>query len=279
MPGRRPRGRAGRRRGARRGGADRRWRLGGKVGSGAPAAHGAAIQRFDVHSRYVHDTLGQVAAAPAGGGAGRPLLVFLHGRGGRGPESDSNADFYAALGQARRPGAERLCPPTAATTPTTTAACSGDWNRYMLDEVIPEAVAPPARRPEAHRDRRHLDGRLGALPAGAAAAADVLRGRRPLGGVVAARAARPRRVRRRRRRTSPATTHRPARGARARAVGARAALARRRHRRPVPCRRAMRSPPRCTSRCTTPPGGHNGDYWRAHYARYLRFYATALARC
>jgi enterochelin esterase-like enzyme len=27
------------------------------------------------------------------------------------------------------------------------------------------------------------------------------------------------------------------------------------------------------------PGEHNGDYWRAHMARYLRFYADALARC
>jgi enterochelin esterase-like enzyme len=27
------------------------------------------------------------------------------------------------------------------------------------------------------------------------------------------------------------------------------------------------------------PGAHEGDYWRAHYARYLRFYADALAAC
>ena len=26
-------------------------------------------------------------------------------------------------------------------------------------------------------------------------------------------------------------------------------------------------------------GGHDGDYWRAHYKRYLRFYAAALAAC
>jgi hypothetical protein len=29
----------------------------------------------------------------------------------------------------------------------------------------------------------------------------------------------------------------------------------------------------------TYPGAHEGAYWRAHYAQYLRFYATALARC
>jgi len=27
------------------------------------------------------------------------------------------------------------------------------------------------------------------------------------------------------------------------------------------------------------PGGHDGDYWNAHWARYLRFYADALADC
>jgi hypothetical protein len=27
------------------------------------------------------------------------------------------------------------------------------------------------------------------------------------------------------------------------------------------------------------PGKHEGDYWHAHYASYLRFYASALADC
>jgi hypothetical protein len=27
------------------------------------------------------------------------------------------------------------------------------------------------------------------------------------------------------------------------------------------------------------PGGHTRDYWDAHWADYLRFYARALARC
>jgi S-formylglutathione hydrolase FrmB len=27
------------------------------------------------------------------------------------------------------------------------------------------------------------------------------------------------------------------------------------------------------------PGAHTGSYWRRHIARYLRFYARALARC
>lgn len=27
------------------------------------------------------------------------------------------------------------------------------------------------------------------------------------------------------------------------------------------------------------PGGHDGEYWNAHWRAYMRFYATALARC
>jgi S-formylglutathione hydrolase FrmB len=27
------------------------------------------------------------------------------------------------------------------------------------------------------------------------------------------------------------------------------------------------------------PGGHDGDYWNAHWGDYLRFYARALKRC
>jgi endo-alpha-1,4-polygalactosaminidase (GH114 family) len=27
------------------------------------------------------------------------------------------------------------------------------------------------------------------------------------------------------------------------------------------------------------PGGHDGDYWDAHWRDYLRFYARALDRC
>ncbi len=32
-------------------------------------------------------------------------------------------------------------------------------------------------------------------------------------------------------------------------------------------------------RVQTWPGGHNGDYWDAHWRDYLRFYARALKRC
>jgi len=39
-----------------------------------------------------------------------------------------------------------------------------------------------------------------------------------------------------------------------------------------------RSPPRSGSARRTLPK-HEGDDWRAHYARYLRFYADAFEHC
>jgi hypothetical protein len=62
----------------------------GHVHTGSAAAHGATVVRYDLHSRWVHHTLPQTAMVPAGGGAGRPLLVFLQGRGGNRQESNSN---------------------------------------------------------------------------------------------------------------------------------------------------------------------------------------------
>ena len=56
-------------------------------------------------------------------------------------------------------------------------------------------------------------------------------------------------------------------------------LARRRHRRPVPAGRPRARPRARRVRLRTYPGAHEGAYWRAHYGAYLRFYASALARC
>ena len=65
--------------------------------SSAPARDGVKVVRYDVRSHFVHRTLAQTAVLPPGGGEGRPLLVFLHGRGRAGNESNANGAFYAAL--------------------------------------------------------------------------------------------------------------------------------------------------------------------------------------
>src|SRR3954467_4936509 len=75
--------------------------------SSAPARDGVKVVRCDVRSRFAHPTLAQTAVIAPGGGEGRPLLVFLHGRGQAGNESNANSAFYAALRAqgARAPGA------------------------------------------------------------------------------------------------------------------------------------------------------------------------------
>ena len=132
---------------------------------------------------------------------------------------------------------------------------SGDWARYVLDEVIPQAVQAAARRPAARGDRRHLDGRLRRVLDRAAAAEASARSagtraamwlqRRRDG---AGRVRRRRRLRAQRRRRARARPRPPA-------VGQRAAVARRRHRRPVPPRRTRRSRRRSGSRCATGRAG------------------------
>jgi enterochelin esterase-like enzyme len=47
---------------------------------GYESARGATVERFTVHSRLVHRDLHEILVVPQGGGRGRELLVFLHGR-------------------------------------------------------------------------------------------------------------------------------------------------------------------------------------------------------
>ena len=50
------------------------------VSSSAPMrTDGARISHLTIASRYVHHDMPLTLVMPAGGGAGRPLLVFLHG--------------------------------------------------------------------------------------------------------------------------------------------------------------------------------------------------------
>src|SRR5205823_152322 len=48
---------------------------------GYRSTRGATVSRFTLHSRLVHRDLREILVLPNGGGRGRELLVFLHGRG------------------------------------------------------------------------------------------------------------------------------------------------------------------------------------------------------
>jgi S-formylglutathione hydrolase FrmB len=107
----------------------------GRVRDGSAAAHGATVIRYDVRSRYVHATLPQVAATPAGGGERRPLLVFLHGRGGD-ENSELSDEFYAALAE-QGSKAPVIAFPYGGDSSYWHDRADGDWDRYVVDEVIP----------------------------------------------------------------------------------------------------------------------------------------------
>ncbi len=249
----------------------------GQVHTGAAAAHGATILRYDVHSRFVHRTLPQTAAIPPGGGVGRPLLVFLHGRGDHGNESNSNDAFYAALA-AQGHRAPDVVFPNGGEHSYFHRRGSGDWTRYVLHEVIPQAVQ------RLHADRRRIA--IGGISMGGFGAFDIARLRPSefcaVGGHSAAMWLRAGD-------TAPGAFDDAEDFTRNDVV----AIARAGGRAPWGHARLwldggtddpFRSADEALARALDIPmrhwpGGHEGAYWRAHYARYLRFYANALASC
>ncbi len=244
----------------------------------APAgAHGVKVVRYEVHSRFVHRALPQTAVLPPGGGAQRPLLVFLHGRGRAGDESNANGSFYAAL-RALGTRAPVVVFPNGGDHSYFHARRSGDWARYVLDEVIPRAV-----------ERLGADARrvaIGGISMGGFGAFDVAR-RRPsrfcaVGGHSAAMWLRSSD-------TAPGAFDDAADFSRNDLIR----LARARGRTPWGSARLWLdggsadpfrdADQRFASALNIPmhhwAGAHDGAYWHRHYKRYLRFYAAALAAC
>jgi S-formylglutathione hydrolase FrmB len=100
--------------------------------------HGARVIHFTIDSPLVHRTLTETAVVPQGSsGAGRPLLVFLHGKG---ENEDSNLDspMFAALAQLGS-GAPDVVFPDGDEDSYWHDRESGAWGKYVIDEVIPQA--------------------------------------------------------------------------------------------------------------------------------------------
>ena len=128
-------------------------------GRGYESTRGAAIVHFKVGSH--EETL----VEPAGGGRGRPLLVFLHGRGSR-PDSNLTQPLFDTL---------RALGPRA---PDVLLANGGDhayfhdrkdrrWATEILREAIPAALA------HAHADPSRLA--IGGISMGGFGALDLAR--------------------------------------------------------------------------------------------------------
>ena len=238
---------------------------------------GVELRRYDVRSRFAHRTLPQVVALPPGGGEGRPLLVFLHGRGSRGEEANANEAFTAALA-AQGSRAPVVVFPSGGVSSYWHRRRSGDWARYVLDEVIPAAV----KRFGADPDRVAIGG----ISMGGYGAFEIARTRPgrfcAVGGHSAA-------TWQSAGESAPGAFDDAADYARHDVVR----LARERGRRPW--RKAElwldggdADPFRASDRVFAHslgirfrvwPGGHDGHYWQRHYRDYLRVYARALARC
>jgi enterochelin esterase-like enzyme len=247
------------------------------VHTGSAAAHGTTVLHYDVHSRFVHQTLPQTAAVPAGAQTDRPLLVFLHGRGSHGNDSNSNSAFYAALKVLGR-RAPVVVFPNGDDHSYWHKRSSGDWAHYVLDEVIPQAVK------RLHADPHRVA--IGGISMGGFGAFDIAR-LRPSefcavgghsaavwqqGGDSAAGAFDDADDFSRHDVVAIARAQGPAAWGHARLWldggtddpfrVADEALA-----------TALKIPMHHWS------GGHDNAYWHAHYATYLRFYADALAAC
>src|SRR3954470_13533271 len=245
-----------------------------------PDTHGSSVRRFTVKSRFVGRSLHEVGVLPAGGGK-RPLLVFLHGRGLR-PDAIMSDEFFSGLAQ------------LGARAPIVVALDGGDhsywhdrrdgrWGTYVLREAIPAAVRELGADPER--------GAIGGISMGGYGAFEVASRAGPgrfcaVGG------------------HSPAfwlTGGQTAPGAfddaadfdrhsvyayvrsRVRPYGSTPLWIDYGDHDPfVPYDAAVVSALRASGASLMShvwPGDHSGPYWRAHMARYLRFYARALARC
>jgi len=102
-----------------------------------PRRHGARVEHFEIRSAAVHRTVPEAVVVPHGtDGSGRPLLVFLHGRG-NGADSNLRDAMFAAL----RPLGDRapvIAFPDGGRDRYWHDRRRGAWGRYVLEEVIPE---------------------------------------------------------------------------------------------------------------------------------------------
>jgi enterochelin esterase-like enzyme len=247
------------------------------------ARHGASLEKFTIGSKAVGQDIDTQVVVPAGGDSGRPrpLLVFLHGRGGGDLPRPSNQFFDALRDRGRR--APIVAFPSGADHSYWHDRADGDWGTYVVDEVIPEV----ARR--YHADPRRVA--IGGISMGGFGSLDIARLNPGRFCAIGAH--------------SPAIWHTGGETAPSAfddsadferhdvlqaatdSPGPYLGL-------PVWVDAGDQDPFRHTGLDEFAeqlrahgaditfhvwPGAHNGDYWRSHWGDYLRFYSRALARC
>ena len=100
---------------------------------------GWQVSHFTVASRYVHGRLTETLVTPPGGGRGRPLLVFMHGRGGN-QDSTLSDQLFAAL-RSLGSRAPDIVFPYGGDHSYWHNRADGAWGSYVLHEVLPQALA------------------------------------------------------------------------------------------------------------------------------------------
>jgi S-formylglutathione hydrolase FrmB len=244
--------------------------------------HGARVEHLTIHSRAVGGDLPVTVVVPAGdSGDRRPLLVFLHGRGGT-QDSELGDPFFSGVADAGK-RAPVVAFPYGGDHSYWHDRADGDWVGYVVDEVIPQVSerfdGDPARVAiggismggfGALDAAFHRPGRFCAVGAhspaiwesGAETAAGAFDdaedfARNDL--VAAAQAG------------SPGLTTVPLwidAGAQDPFQPGDQALV-----------RALQADGAPITTKLSWPGGHDGDYWNAHWGQYLRFYGDALGAC
>jgi S-formylglutathione hydrolase FrmB len=249
------------------------------VAAARPDRRGARAVSFTVKSRFVGRSLHEQAVVPAGGGK-RPLLLWLHGRGGH-PGDIFWDEFYAELARLG-PRAPIVVEVDGGDHSYYHDRRSGRWGSYVMREVLPAAVRLLPVDPSRVA--------IGGISMGGFGALDLARlhpGRFCAAGghspAIWLRAGD----------TAPGAFDSAAdfqrhdlyayARTRAHPFGRMPVWIDRGNRDPfapfdsslVAALRARRAA--VTSRIW--PGVHEGEYWRAHIASYLRWYAGRLARC
>ena len=242
-------------------------------GSSSKPAPPPKVTQFQLNSKLMGRPLYETLVTPAGGGEGRPLLVFLHGYGAA-PSDTLTPAFVTAL---RRLGdREPVVMLPEGDTGWWHNDGDGPWGSYVLREVIPAALRRTGADPHRVAIGGISMGGFGALDLGRLATTRFC----AVGG------------------HSPAVFERGSDGA-AFAFGGEADFARNdlltlaRHRSPyaapvwIDVGNHDNLRPAVTKLADELkadgakvsfhvwPGIHNGRYWDAHFAQYLDFYADA----
>jgi S-formylglutathione hydrolase FrmB len=109
---------------------------------------GATVRHLTVHSKAVGEDLGLNVVIPAQAARHPPLVLFLHGRSGDQGSYTSQDQLFAALAKLGRK-APAVAFPDGESDSYWHDRADGDWDRYLIKEALPAALA--ASGADAHR--------------------------------------------------------------------------------------------------------------------------------